>query len=76
MRPGQFQSNAVVQRRERKTVKTSALLRVLGQAYFRQRLLDEDHYRSPTEIAGFGGLCLAQARCVGWRNFANWPSPD
>lgn len=59
--PEQIQEEARVQRRERETVKTSALLRALGLAHYWQRLLDEGKYRSLTEIAGLEGIDLAQA---------------
>lgn len=58
--PEQFQEEAKVQRRERETVKTSALLRSLGLAHYWQQLLDEDKYRSLTEIACLEGIHLAQ----------------
>ena len=54
--PEQFQEEARVQRRERETVKTSALLRALGLAHYWQRLLDEGKYlRIPVNVTDDSG---------------------
>ena len=58
--PEHFQREAVVERSVRKHVRDSPLIRALGLAHYWQRLLDEDKYRSLTEIASLEGLDLAQ----------------
>jgi hypothetical protein len=57
--PQQFQKEAVIERKARKSVKDSPLQRALGLAHYWQRLLDDGKYRSLTEIAEVEGLDLA-----------------
>lgn len=59
--PEQFQMEATVERRERKTAQDTPLIRALGLAHYWQRLLDEGRFKTLTEIAAIEGLDLGQA---------------
>lgn len=59
--PEQFQAEATVARRERKSKQDTPLIRALGLAHYWQRLLDEGKFRSLTEITDAEGIDLGQA---------------
>lgn len=59
--PEHFQLEAILERSARKQAKDSPLIRALGLAHYWQRLLDEDKYRSLTEITAIERIDLGQA---------------
>ena len=59
--PQEFQIEAGAERRERDAARHTPLIRALGLAHYWQRLLEEDKYRTITEIAVAEGLDLGRA---------------
>ena len=60
--PEQFQAEATMARRERKSAQDSPLIRALGLAHYWQQLLDKQRITSITEIAQAEGIDVTQIR--------------
>ena len=60
--PEQFQAEATVARRERKSEQDTPLIRALGLAHYWQRLLDDGKVNTIADIAQMEGMDVTQAR--------------
>ena len=60
--PEQFQAEATLARRERKSKQDTPLIRALGLAHYWQRLLDDGKVRTIADIAQMEGINITQVR--------------
>lgn len=60
--PEQFQAEATMARRERKSKQDTPLIRALGLAHYWQRLLDEGKVKTIADIAQMEGMDITQVR--------------